>query len=154
MASCYVRARTVERFEEGARQFRDDVAVNPNDTEESIWAFLCEAQLVGPEKAREQLLKVGRDPRPVMRAAFDCFSSGAPPQAILDAAAADLPAGGHDAFYAQLYVGLWYEAHKEEAAAKQAMLAAVATPYARRSGDYMASLARVHAMRRGWVESA
>jgi len=144
----------VERFEEGARQFRDDVAVNPNDTEESIWAFLCEAQLVGPEKAREQLLKVGRDPRPVMRAAFDCFSSGAPPQAILDAAAADLPAGGHDAFYAQLYVGLWYEAHKEEAAAKQAMLAAVATPYARRSGDYMASLARVHAMRRGWVESA
>eukprot|EP00955_Chlamydomonas_euryale_P104687 365584-Chlamydomonas_euryale.AAC.21 len=40
MASCYVRARTVERFEEGARQFRDDVAVNPNDTEESIWCAL------------------------------------------------------------------------------------------------------------------
>ena len=27
----------VKQYEEGARQFRDDVAVNPSDTEESIW---------------------------------------------------------------------------------------------------------------------
>ena len=27
----------VGQFEEGAQQFRDDVAVNPADTEESIW---------------------------------------------------------------------------------------------------------------------
>jgi hypothetical protein len=58
---------TKEALQEGATQFRDDVAVNPNDTEESIWAFLCEAQLLGPEKAREQFLQVGRDSRPVMR---------------------------------------------------------------------------------------
>ena len=58
---------TKEALEEGAKQFRDDVAVNPNDTEESIWTFLCEAQLIGPEKAREQFLQVGRDSRPVMR---------------------------------------------------------------------------------------
>lgn len=37
---------------------RDDVAVNPNDTEESIWAFLCEAQLQGPDAARSNMLKV------------------------------------------------------------------------------------------------
>lgn len=37
---------------------RDDVAVNPNDTEESIWAFLSEAQLQGPDTARENMLKV------------------------------------------------------------------------------------------------
>jgi hypothetical protein len=36
-----------------AAQFRDDVAVNPNDTEESIWTFLCEAQLLGADKAAE-----------------------------------------------------------------------------------------------------
>lgn len=58
---------TEEALQEAARQFRDDVAVNPNDTEESIWAYLCEAQLIGPEKAREQFLQVGRDSRPVMR---------------------------------------------------------------------------------------
>jgi hypothetical protein len=37
---------------------RDDVAVNPNDTEESIWAFLCEARLQGPDAARDNMLKV------------------------------------------------------------------------------------------------
>jgi len=34
------------------------VAVNPNDTEESIWTFLCEAQLVGAEAARQKFLEV------------------------------------------------------------------------------------------------
>jgi hypothetical protein len=40
-------------FEEGAEQFRLDVAENPDDTEESIWCFLCEAQLYGTEEARK-----------------------------------------------------------------------------------------------------
>jgi hypothetical protein len=38
-----------------------------------------------------------------------------------------------------------------EPAAKEALLAACATPYAITSGDYMASLARVHCKRRGWM---
>ena len=49
-----------EQYEAGARQFRDDVAVNPNDTEEAIWAFLCEARLFGVAQARQQFLQVGR----------------------------------------------------------------------------------------------
>uniref|UniRef100_A0A0D9Y804 Uncharacterized protein n=1 Tax=Oryza glumipatula TaxID=40148 RepID=A0A0D9Y804_9ORYZ len=54
------------RFEEGAEQFRLDVAANPNDTEESIWCFLCEAQLYG----------VGLDSRSVMRKAYALFKDG------------------------------------------------------------------------------
>lgn len=46
------------RFEEGAEQFRIDVAQNPNDTEESIWCFLCEAQLYGVDEARRRFLEV------------------------------------------------------------------------------------------------
>lgn len=45
------------RFEEGAEQFRLDVAQNPNDTEESIWCFLCEAQLYGVDEARKRFLE-------------------------------------------------------------------------------------------------
>ena len=106
--------------------------------------FLCEAQLVGADKAREQFLQVrrrndshphvsslckregqgllgldpashlvcclctvqvGRDPRPVMRAAYECFRTGSSPDNILAAAVADLDKGGHDAFYAQLVRG-------------------------------------------------
>eukprot|EP00775_Hariotina_reticulata_P005845 gene5845-6086_t len=138
----------VQQYDEGAKQFRDDVAVNPNDTEESIWAFLCEAKLQGPEEARQNILQVGRDPRPVMRAAYEAFMHGSEPDAILRAAAGD--AGGHDAFYANLYVGLWHEAHGNATEAQAAITTAVGTQYAQRSGDYMADLAKVHCKRRGW----
>ncbi|GLC54900.1 hypothetical protein PLESTB_000917900 [Pleodorina starrii] len=135
------------RYAEGAEQFRVDVAVNPNDTEESIWTFLCEAQMVGPDQARKQFLEVGRDPRPVMRAAYECFRTGEQPDKIMAQVSDN---GGHDTFYGLLYVGLWHEAHCDAAGAQKAITAAVQTPYARLSGDYMASLARVHCQRRGW----
>ncbi|KZV13913.1 hypothetical protein F511_44822 [Dorcoceras hygrometricum] len=48
----------LNRYEEGAEQFRIDVAENPNDTEESIWCFLCEAQLYGVDEARRRFLEV------------------------------------------------------------------------------------------------
>lgn len=48
-----------EEYEEAAQQFRDDVAVNPADTEEAIWAFLSEVKLIGASKARQQFLQVG-----------------------------------------------------------------------------------------------
>ncbi|MCL7042280.1 hypothetical protein MKW94_022349 [Papaver nudicaule] len=50
----------LNRFEEGAEQFRLDVAQNPNDTEESIWCFLCEAQLYGEDEARKRFLEVSK----------------------------------------------------------------------------------------------
>lgn len=92
-------------------------------------------------------MQVGRDPRPVMRAAYECFQSGTPPDGILQAAK---DSGGHDTFYALLYVALWHEAHGAVQAAQEAMVKAVHTPYAGQSGDYMASLAKVHYQRRGW----
>ncbi|CAI0551496.1 unnamed protein product [Linum tenue] len=74
----------LDRFEEGAEQFRLDVAMNPNDTEESIWCFLCEAQLFGVHEARKQFLEVGRDPRPVMREAYNMFRDGGDPEKVFN----------------------------------------------------------------------
>jgi len=91
---------------------------------------------------------VGRDPRPVMRAAYECFQKGTDPSAIRAAARDE---GGHDAFYALLYTGLWHEAHAQSKEARSAIVQAVSTQYARLSGDYMASLAHVHCLQRGWV---
>ncbi|KAG0590177.1 hypothetical protein KC19_1G078600 [Ceratodon purpureus] len=136
----------LNRFEEGAKQFRDDVAVNPNDTEESIWCFLCEAQLHGSEEARKRFLEVGRDSRPVMRAAYELFRDGGDTKELLSLANTN----AHDFFYAYLYVGLYHEAKNETEAAKDAMIAAVSSPYGSRSGDYMATLAKVHCACRGW----
>ena len=83
--------------------------MNPNDTEESIWAFLCEAQLNGFQEARRQILTVGVDPRPVMRTAMTLFRGDDDAKSI--ASLEELSAGGgSDCFYSSLYLGLFYEA--------------------------------------------
>ncbi|KAJ8772010.1 hypothetical protein K2173_027187 [Erythroxylum novogranatense] len=137
----------LDRFEEGAEQFRVDVAENPNDTEESIWCFLCEAQLCGPDEARKHFLQVGRDPRPVMREAYTMFKNGGDPEKLVTAFS---NGQGSDYFYASLYAGLYHESQNEADAAKFRIIAASCSPYGQRSDDYMASLAKVHCSSRNW----
>ena len=93
----------VGRYAEGATQFRDDVAVNPNDTEESIWALLCEARTLpgGFAAAQAAMLRVGRDGRPVMRAAYELFQGA--PGASIEALQEAARASPHDTFYSLLY---------------------------------------------------
>ncbi|KAI7756077.1 hypothetical protein M8C21_015516 [Ambrosia artemisiifolia] len=137
----------LDRFEEGAEQFRIDVAQNPNDTEESIWCFLCEAQLYGAAEARKQFLEVGRDPRPVMREAYNMFKDGGDPEKLVD-----MFSKGRESeyFYASLYAGLYYESQNIADKAKVHIVASCKSPYGERSDDYMASLAKVHCICRNW----
>ena len=140
----------VEKYEEAAKQFQDDVAVNPNDTEEAVWNFLSESRVVGPEAARSKFLKVGRDSRAVMRAALEAFEAPPGPDSTASILAAASKSSAHDQFYSQLYCALFHEAYAHEDKAKEFMLRASKTDYAISSGDYMADLARVHIKRRGW----
>ncbi|KAK2631991.1 hypothetical protein EUGRSUZ_L02153 [Eucalyptus grandis] len=137
----------LDRFEEGAEQFRIDVAQNPNDTEESIWCYLCEAQLYGVDEARKRFLEVGRDPRPVMREAYNLFKDGGDPEKLV---AGFLDGRDSEYFYASLYAGLYYEAENKPEGAKRCIIAACQSPYGARSDDYMASLAKVHCLCRDW----
>uniref|UniRef100_A0A0E0FLB3 Uncharacterized protein n=1 Tax=Oryza nivara TaxID=4536 RepID=A0A0E0FLB3_ORYNI len=129
----------LDRFEEGAKQFRLDVAANPNDTEESIWCFLCEAQLYG----------VGLDSRPVMREAYALFKDGGDPENVLSSNFSSSSDG--EIFYSSLYTGLYYESRKDVELAKSHIVAACRSPYGSRSGDYMASLALIHCQCRDWT---
>lgn len=86
-----------------------DVDLNPNDTEESIWAFLCEAKMQGFDQARKQMLTVGQDPRPVMRNAYALFR-GDDDGKYLETMENLAQRSGSDCFYASLYLGLFYEA--------------------------------------------
>lgn len=137
----------LNRFEEGAEQFRLDVAMNPNDTEESIWCFLCEAQLYGVDEARRRFLEVGQDTRPVMREAYKMFKDGGNPEKLVSTFS-----NGRESefFYASLYAGLYHESQKNIDASKLHILAACQSPYGSRSDDYMASLAKVHCLCRNW----
>ncbi|CAA0815604.1 Tetratricopeptide repeat (TPR)-like superfamily protein [Striga hermonthica] len=137
----------LDRFEEGAEQFRLDVAQNPNDTEESIWCFLCEARLYGVDEARKQFLEVGTDPRPVMREAYRLFRDGGDPEKLVSAFSCGRQ---NEYFYASLYAGLYYESQNKHDEAKLHLMAACKCPYGSRSDDYMASLAKVHCDCRNW----
>ncbi|CAI9294140.1 unnamed protein product [Lactuca saligna] len=137
----------LDRFEEGAEQFRIDVAQNPNDTEESIWCFLCEAQLYGATEARKRFLEVGRDPRPVMREAYNMFKDGGDPEKLVDVFS---KGRASEYFYASLYAGLYYESQNEADKAKVHLVASCKSPYGERLDDYMASLAKVHCQCRKW----
>ncbi|KAK1277400.1 hypothetical protein QJS04_geneDACA007181 [Acorus gramineus] len=140
----------LNRFEEGAEQFRLDVAENPNDTEESIWCFLCEAKLYGVDEARQRFLEVGRDPRPVMWESYNMFKDGGDPDELVS-----MFRQGKESeyFYASLYAGLYRESLNDLDAAKLHILAACQSPYGSRSDDYMASLAKVHCLCRNWSPS-
>ena len=93
---------------------------------------------------------MGRDPRPLLRVVYDVYKSAGvggsgekeeegggedPADRILAAGEGRSP---HDVFYAKLYAALWCEATGEDGRAKDLMVAATETPYARGSGDYMA----------------
>jgi tetratricopeptide (TPR) repeat protein len=134
-------------YVEGARQFRRDVARNPNDTEEALWCFLCEAAQAGGslDQARRQLLTVGRDSRDVLRVAYNVFAGCS----ALDDLRAFRSGVARDAFYASLYEGLYLEAEGDVAASKSAIDAACESAYAQHSADYMVTVARVHRQLRG-----
>ena len=65
-----------DRFKDARKQFLMDVAENPNDTEEAVWHLLAMARTEGLAKARPQMIKMGRDPREVMRTVEEAFRNG------------------------------------------------------------------------------
>lgn len=151
-----------DRFEEGAKQFRKDVDVNPSDMEEAIWAFMCEARIegIGFDGARRQMLPAGADRRPYMRAAYALFSGESDELELarqMKIGTADLPVGSSGNkpaalapyFYANLYLGLFAEAKGDAELARRYITAAAKSDYGA-SGDYMYDLAKVHIVVRDW----
>ena len=141
-----------KRYADGAAQFRRDVAVNPNDTEEQIWHLLCLAQVKdGLAAARQSALTVGTDRRPVMRAAQALFLGKTDASALQ--AFTQGNSGDGDKFYANLYLGLYGEATGDAAEARKRISQSVAGRYAQGPGasDPMVELAKVHLQRRGWL---
>jgi lipoprotein NlpI len=129
-------------YEKGARQFERHQTVNPQDVENAVWHFLCVVRLPGGsvEAARARLMPVDRDARVPMREIHQMFAGSISPEKVLGIAG-----GGADfaAFYADLYVGLYYEAIGRAEDARLCIERAAGNPSARRS--YMGDVARVHA---------
>jgi lipoprotein NlpI len=135
------------KFREGRRQFELHQTVNPDDVENAAWHFLCVARVDGLPAARKALLKIDttRDSRVPMAEIYELFAGRGSPDAVLGAAAKD--ASPQAAMYANLYLGLYFEAASDSEKARTSIRKAVAAqaPY-----NYMRDVAKVHLRQRHW----
>ena len=132
------------KFKEGADQFKAGDKVFANDVENGVWHYLCNAHVLGSEKARQSLLKIGKDRRVPLMVIYDLFAGRAKPEDVLAAVREGDPPNPelkNRLLYAHLYLGLYYDAtgdtkkaleHLEQAAEDQGI------------GRYMGDVARVH----------
>jgi tetratricopeptide (TPR) repeat protein len=132
------------RFAEGARQFEVDLTVNGHDVEETVWRYLCQAQLQGASAARAGLLQVRHDARPVMAWIYKLFAGECDAETVL---AHHHHAGRRERFYSALYVGLYGEAERDAVRARQQITQAAEMQVV---DDYMGWVAIVHQRLRGW----
>lgn len=134
-----------ERFEDGAKQFETDLTVNAYDVEETVWRYLCQAQVQGAHAARVNLLPVRNDPRPVMSWVYQLFAGACDAEQVV---AQWREAGRGDRFYSSLYVGLYCEAERDQHRARHHITQAAEM---RVIEDYMGWVAIVHHHLRGWA---
>ena len=127
------------RYADCKSQFESHRTVNPNDVENPVWHYACVAKLESPAKARAAILPVGADSRVPMKEIYEMFRGTLMPDAVLKAAG-PTPSGQ---FFAQLYVGLYYEAQGDAARALPYITAAAADRFAA-AGGYMHTVAKVH----------
>jgi lipoprotein NlpI len=127
------------RYQDCRAQFESHRTVNPNDVENAAWHFLCVARAESADKAKAAILPVGPDARVPMRQVYEMFRGAMTPEMVLKTA------GARDAarFYAELYVGLYYEAVGDSRRALEHITLAAADRYAA-AGGYMHTVARVH----------
>jgi lipoprotein NlpI len=134
----------VGRYADCRRQFESHRSVNPNDVENPAWHFMCVAKQESPQRARELLLPVGPDQRTPMREVYQMFRGDLTPEQVLRAGGSS-PSGQ---FYAELYVGLYYDAMGDKARALTHLKAAAADRFAA-VGGYMHRTAVLHPLVRG-----
>ena len=135
-----------ERFEDGAKQFETDLTVNSHDVEETVWRYLCQAQTQGADAARQALLPVRDDSRPLMSCVYQLFAGTCQPEYVV---AQYTDAGRRERFYSLLYVGLYFEAERNPQRARDFIGLAAAMQV---TEDYMGWVAIVHQRLRGWVQ--
>jgi lipoprotein NlpI len=132
------------RYQDCRAQFESHRSVNPNDVENPAWHYLCVAKAESPAKARAALLPVGPDQRSPMREIYEMFRGTMTPEAVLTVAGADSSAR----FFAELYVGLYFDAAADRTRAIEHLRRA-SDPEYRAVGGYMHRVAQLHPLLRG-----
>lgn len=134
-----------EKFADGVAQFTTSDKEEPNDVENAVWHFLCNARVQGIEKARPEFLKVKQDPRgEYMMKIYQMFKGDAKPEDVFAAAEAGKISDelrNEQRFYANYYVGMFLEATGKP---KESLAYLKKAVEKHPIGHYMMDVARVH----------
>jgi lipoprotein NlpI len=139
--ACYYAGQ----YRAGRRQFELHQLVNPDDVENAVWHYLCMARTDGVEKARAALMKIGEDRRVPMMQIYALFAGKGTAQEVLDAAKTGEPSAvelNQRLFYANLYLGLYYEATDDQKRSREHILKAADE---HKVEHFMGDVARAHA---------
>lgn len=131
------------KYDLGRKQFESYQTFDDNDVENAVWRYLCMARGESVDKARRSILKIKDDPRVPMMQVYALYAGRAKPDDVLAAARADEPSPeelNNRLFYAELYLGLYFEAAGDRKQAGEHLEAAIR----HRIGHYMWDVARVH----------
>jgi lipoprotein NlpI len=132
------------RYDEGRKQFEDGQKAFGDDVENAVWWYLCAEKTLGADKARESILKIGKDKRVPLMVVYDLFKGKAKPDDVLKAAEDGKPTEkelNERLFYAHLYLGLWYQSQGDRKKTLEHM-AKAAEDYKQKG--YMWEVARVN----------
>jgi lipoprotein NlpI len=134
------------KYELGAKQFELYQTYHDQDVENSVWRYLCVVPTEGVEKARQNMLPISDDKRVPMMDIYEMYRGNKTPEEVMAAAKAGSPGPEKlktQLFYANLYVGLYYESLGKPDLAKPHILDAAKN----RIGHYMGDVAVIHAKR-------
>ncbi len=139
------------KYTQGRNQFALHKSVNPNDVENAVFHFVCAAQVSGFEKARENLMEIGRDRRVPMTEIYQLFRGEGDEEAniqrIFAAARAGTPSKpelDNRLYYANYYIALYFEAKGDKAKNREYIAKAVND---HPQQHYMGDCGRVHLWR-------
>lgn len=146
------------KYKEAYEQLEAHKEFNPSDSENAAWHFAAMARdpEIGPEKAKKNVMQLAEpDLRgETFHAIYKLFKGETNPEGVLKAAEAGEPESkvlNERLFFANYYIGLYYEALGQNDKAREYILKALQEHPLERNKMY--SIAQVHARTRGWLSA-
>ena len=138
-----------QQYKQGASQFELYQTYHNQDVENSVWRFLCMVPDSGVAKARKVMLPIENDRRIPMMKVFEMYRGTVTPADVLQAVEQGDPTKevkATRAFYAHLYLGLYYEVTDKPKLARKYIQLAANPQLLGHAGinSYMWDVARVH----------
>ena len=142
------------QYAKGRRQFTIHQTVNGNDVENAVFHFICTAKAIDLKTAQKEFIHIEGDSRIPMFQIHRLFAGNMTVEQVLQAAerpserdilnrrALTPAARVRQEFYANYYIGLYYDSHGKPEKAKEYIMKAAATADL---NGYMGDCARVHA---------